>query len=135
MQDVDLNWLAIVVAAAIPMILGAAWYSPLLFARPWMREVGKTPEEIQAGSRMPYLVAALASLVMSYALARVIRWAEADDLVAGVVVALLAWTGFVATTFAVNYAFGSRSRTLWGIDTGYYLVSLLLMGALHGAWD
>jgi hypothetical protein len=30
MQDVDLNWVAIIVAAIIPMVLGALWYSPIL---------------------------------------------------------------------------------------------------------
>jgi hypothetical protein len=30
MQDVDLNSVAIIVAANIPKVLGALWYSPIL---------------------------------------------------------------------------------------------------------
>ena len=38
-MDLDLgniNYIAVVVAIVINMALGAAWYSPLLFAKPWM---------------------------------------------------------------------------------------------------
>jgi hypothetical protein len=36
----SLNWLAILVAAISTMVVGFLWYSPLLFAKAWMREMG-----------------------------------------------------------------------------------------------
>ena len=134
MQDIDLNWLAILVAAFVPMVLGALWYSPVLFARPWMREIGRSPEDL-TGASLGYGLSALAAIVTSYVLARVVRWAEVDDLLNGALVGLLLWLGFVATIVAVQTYFGGRSRTLWAIDAGYWLVSLLVMGAIHGAWE
>jgi hypothetical protein len=108
LQDVDLNWIAAVVIAVVPMVLGAVWYSPVLFARPWMQAVGKSEEDLRGGGTWQYGVAVLAALVISYALARVVRWAEVDDLWNGALVGLLAWVGFVATTSAVNTAFAGR---------------------------
>ncbi len=35
-----LNWLAVLLAAISAVVLGFLWYSPLLFAKPWMREMG-----------------------------------------------------------------------------------------------
>jgi hypothetical protein len=134
MQDVDLNWLAILVAAVVPMALGALWYSPVLFARPWMRAVGRTPEEL-TGASLGYALSALMALVTAYVLARVVKWAEADDLWNGALVGLFVWVGFVATVLAVSTYFGGRSRTLWAMDAGYQLVSLLVMGAILGAWE
>lgn len=133
MQDVDLNWLAILVAALVPMVLGALWYA-LLFARLWMRAVGRRPEDM-TGASLGYALSALAAIVTSYTLARVVRWAEVDDLGNGVLVGVLLWLGFVATIIAVQTYYGGRSRTLWAIDAGYWLVSLLVMGAIHGAWE
>jgi hypothetical protein len=132
-QDVDLNWIAILVAAFVPMVLGAVWYSPLLFARPWMRAAGRTPEEI-SGASLGYALSAVGAIITSYVLARIMRWAEVDDLVNGALVGLLAWLGFVATILAVGTYFGGRTRLLWTIDAGYWLVALLVMGAIHGAW-
>jgi hypothetical protein len=134
MQDVDLNWLAILVAAVVPMVLGALWYSPVLFARPWMRAVGRTPEEL-SGASLGYALSALVALVTSYVLARVVKWAEVDDVWNGALVGLFVWIGFVATVLAVNTYFGGRPRMLWAIDAGYQLASLVVMGVILGAWE
>jgi hypothetical protein len=134
MQDVDLNWIAIIVAAIIPMVLGALWYSPLLFAEPWMRAVGRTREEL-GGAQLGYALSAIGALLSSYVLARIVKWAEVDDLWNGALVGVFVWAGFVATVLAVTTFFGGRPRALWLINSGYQLVALVLMGALLGAWD
>ncbi len=41
----SLNWLAVLVAAISTMVVGFLWYSPLLFAKPWMREMGYDPND------------------------------------------------------------------------------------------
>jgi hypothetical protein len=106
----------------------------VLFAEPWMRAVGRTREEL-GGAQLGYLLSAIGALVSSYALARIIRWAEVDDLWNGALVGILVWVGFVATVLAVTTYFGGRPRVLWMINAGYQLVALVLMGALLGAWD
>lgn len=134
MQDVDLNWIAIIVAAIIPMALGALWYSPVLFAEPWMRAVGRTREEL-GGAQLGYALSAIGALVSSYVLARIVKWAEVNDLWNGALIGIFVWAGFVATVLAVTTYFGGRPRVLWLINAGYQLVALVLMGALLGAWD
>jgi len=47
---------------------------------------------------------------------------------AGLQAGFLVWLGFVATTSAANAAFGDRGWTVWGIEAGNHLVTLLLMG-------
>jgi uncharacterized protein DUF1761 len=39
------NVLVLAIAALIPLIVGSAWYSPMLFAKAWMGAVGLTPED------------------------------------------------------------------------------------------
>jgi Protein of unknown function (DUF1761) len=134
MKSVDINYVAVVVAAIVPMVLGALWYSPILFADRWMRAVGRTREEL-GDANLGYALSAVAALVTSYALARIMRWAEVDDLWNGALVGLLVWVGFVATVLAVTTYFGGRPRELWLINAGYQLVALVLMGAIHGVWD
>ena len=134
MQDVDINYVAVVVAALVPMFLGALWYSTALFARPWMKAVDRTQQELK-GAQLGYVISALAALLMSYALARIDRWAEVDDLWNGALVGLLVWLGFVATVLAVTTYFSGRPLKLWLINAGYQLVALVLVGAIHGVWD
>src|SRR2546422_5509273 len=42
----NVNILAVLVAALLTFVLGAFWYSPILFARQWMQAQGYTPEKI-----------------------------------------------------------------------------------------
>ena len=44
------NLLVLAVAALIPLIVGSAWYSPLLFANAWQQAVGLTPEKARQGN-------------------------------------------------------------------------------------
>jgi uncharacterized protein DUF1761 len=132
-QDVDLNWIAIIVAAIVPMVLGALWYGPL-FAEPWLHAVGRTREEL-TGAQLGYVISAISALVMSYALARIVRWADVDDLWNGALVGVLAWLGFVATVLAGTTYYSGRPRALFFINAGYWLVAMVIVGAIHGAWD
>jgi hypothetical protein len=132
-QDVDLNWIAILVAAIVPMVLGALWYGSL-FSEPWLRAVGRTREELP-GAQLGYVISAISAFVMSYALARVVRWADVDDLWNGALVGILAWLGFVATVLAGTTYYGGRPRALFFINAGYWLVAMAIVGAIHGVWD
>jgi len=134
-QDIDVNVLAVIVATVAAMALGALWYSPVLFARRWLAAVGKTQEEIGAGARIGYAVTSLAWLVVAFALSALVDWAAAETLVEGVLVGLVAWAGFVATTMAINSAFQDRPRALYLIDAGYHLAAFVVIGAVVGAWQ
>lgn len=132
LEDVDLNWWAIIVATLVPMAVGMVWYRAL--AEPWMRAVGKTREEL-GGANIGYGVALAAAFVTAYVLARVVDWADATSFGDGLLVGLIVWIGFVATTMAVNGIFAGRTWRLWAIDSGYYLTNLLAMGVILALWD
>jgi hypothetical protein len=51
MESAEIDDLAVLAAAVVPIVLGAFWYSPALFARPWLRAVGRTEEEL-TGARL-----------------------------------------------------------------------------------
>ena len=50
----------------------------------------------------------------------------------GIISAAAVWLGFVATTQTVNYSFGKRPLKLLMIDSGHWLVVLLLQGLVIG---
>ncbi len=130
----DHNWLALIVAAVVNMAIGAGWYG--FFAEPWMEGNGFTREQIEAdGDNTPYIFAVANSLVMPFVLSNVMNWAGVSGLVNGLLLGLLMWVGFTALTFASNHAFESRSFKMWGINAGMYMVGLMVIGAILGAWQ
>ena len=45
MTLMSVNLWSVLVAGIATMVLGFLWYSPLLFARPWMMAMGYDPED------------------------------------------------------------------------------------------
>ena len=132
-----INYLTVLVAAILNMAVGALWYSPTLFGKAWMELVGFKPEDAQkrmAGMQRAYSLTFVASFVMAYALARVLWYAKVTTVGGGVLIGLLAWIGFVATTHGSNYLFEGKPFRLFTINTGYSLVALVIMGALLAVW-
>lgn len=135
MLTFDVNWLAVLVAAVANMLVGAIWYGPL-FSKRWMEENGFTMEQIESGQMAPrYMVAILNSVLMAFILANVIAWTGATGLMGGVMLGFLMWLGFNGFSFAANHAFEMRSTSLWFINTGVYLLGLLVIGAILGVWQ
>ncbi len=46
----SMNFLAILVAATIPMIMGFIWYNPKVMGTAWMRETGLTDDKMKGGN-------------------------------------------------------------------------------------
>ena len=66
----NLNWLAIIVAAVSAFVLGGLWYSPLIFAKRWMKETGITEESTKNTNMVKiFALAFILSLIASFFLA------------------------------------------------------------------
>lgn len=127
----NVNFLAVLVAALSSFMLGGLWYSRALFGVLWSREAGVSPDT-QGHRPMVF--------VTSYLLAFIAAWLFAALLPADISVAQATLLGaligiaWVATSFGINYGFGDRSLTLWLIDAGYHTLQFTLYGAILGAW-
>jgi hypothetical protein len=137
MSFAGVNYLAIVVAAVVAWLAGAGWYTSL--GRVWTAAIGMTPEQMQQaksrpGAHLPFLYTFIAQLVMAWVLAGVLGHIGALTLRAGVISGAFCWLGFVITTLVVSYTFAMRDWRLLLIDGGYWLLVLVLMGGIIGAW-
>jgi hypothetical protein len=135
MTFAGMNYLAILIAAVAGFAFGAAYYMSL--SKQWLAAVGKTKEDIAAKrSAMPFIVSIVALVVMAWILAGGIGHLGPGQVTVknGIVSALLMWVGFVATTVAVNNAFGGRKPMLSVIDGIHWLGVLVIQGAIIGAF-
>ncbi len=133
MFQVNINWLAVIVAAVSTMVVGFVWYALPVFGRSWMAAIGKTEEEL-GGPGPAYALTLIGSLIRAVVLALVVGVAPAQTVVDGALVGLLVGVGFEVTAYGATYIFSGRSLTLYLIDAGYHVVSLVVMGAILGAW-
>jgi hypothetical protein len=135
------NLLGVLVAAISTMAVGFLWYSPMLFAKAWVREMGydmndkEKMEEMKKSAGPAYAGSFVASLVSAFVLALFLHWTRAENWQFGMLVGLHVWLGFVATVQLTGVLFMKQSMKLFAINTGYQLVCYLVMGAILGAWS
>jgi hypothetical protein len=135
MHHLHFNHWAIFASALIQWFLGAIWYSPALFAKPWMAMVGLRPGATKKSSMIVGMIASfIGSLVLSFVLAHFVLWAGATTLAWGVLIGFITWTGFIAAPLSASYIYESRPFMLFAINTGYWLVALLVSGGLLAVW-
>jgi hypothetical protein len=131
----SVNWLAIILAMVASMALGFVWYMAL--ANQWMAALGKTREQIMAGSpgATPYILSALMQLISAYSLALFIpRVMGATTIANGLIVGFHVWLGFVITSMIINHRYQGSKWSLTLIDGGYLLGVLLVQGIVIGVF-
>lgn len=130
-----MNHLAVLVSAIILWVLGAIWYSPALFAKPWMQLIGAQREP---GKRDGMLLAMTASfigdLVLSFVLAHIIIWSNTTGFAYGCVIGVLCWIGFIAAPNLPQGLYEKRPFKLFAINGGYWFVGLFIVGGLLASW-
>jgi hypothetical protein len=134
MQQIPINWLAVIVAAIIRMAVGFLWYSPPVLLKPWQALTGVTPETMRAGMSKALVIDVLASLVMAFILLHAVTYAGATDIFTGAAVGALNWLGFMATLMISLWGYENRPLKLIAINLGNNLIALVLMGALLAVW-
>ena len=140
MHFLGVNLWAVLVSALATMVVGFLWYSPMLFAKPWMVLMGYDPNdkakiaEMQKSAGPSYFMSLIASLLAAFVLGKLIAVAGFSTPIDGLKIGLVVWLGFVTTVQFTNALFSRQPFKLYMINTGYQLVCYAVMGAILGAW-
>src|SRR2546426_12397657 len=109
MEKLYINHLAVFVCALLSLVVGALWYSPVLFFKAWQQENGLSDEQVaKANTLKTYSLTFLLAWIIYYNLAFFLgdcktnwRW--------GLVAGFLAVVGWGSTMFVVYSLFGPRA--------------------------
>lgn len=128
-----INIWAVLVASLATFIIGGLWYSPLLFAKPWMAANGLREEDLKGADMGKIFGGSLVlQLISVFVLAMFVGATSgaAFCITAGFLVGV----GWVATSLGVLYLFERRPLKLWLINAGYHTVAFTTAGAILGFW-
>lgn len=142
---VDVNYLSVLGAGLVSMIIGALWYGPV-FGGVWAELMGWSKKEMEKmakekGSEMNklYAIQFVGSLVMAFVLAHSLEYASAYlgtvGVWAGIQVGFWSWLGFVAPVTLTSVLWEGKSWKLYFLNNAYYLVTLLAIGILLSIWN
>ncbi len=132
-----LNHWAVFVSALVAMVLGALWYSPVLFGNLWMKLHGWKEKDLEADNKamlMSMLYGLLRTWASFYIFAHLFILADYEGVSGGIELALWVWFGFMFL--------GSLSAVIWEryklplllLNEAYNLVAFVLAGIILGTW-
>lgn len=129
------NLLAVLVSAVILWVLGAAWYSPALFAKPWMATLGIKPDPANRTGLISGMIASLiGDFILAFVLDHLILGANAASVHGGAFIGFLVWLGFFAAPNFPQGIYERRPSRLFAINNGYWLVGLVGIAVLLAIW-
>ena len=138
MQIININYLAVLVAAIVGMGVGFLWYSNALFGKMWRDLMGfdekKMKKSMQKGMGKTMTIAFVSTLLMSYVLSYFVGYVQAKNIVDGVILGFWLWLGFFATTELGMVLWEGKPLKLYFVKTLHNLVTLAVMGAILAVW-
>lgn len=128
----EINWLAVILAAASSFVLGGAWYGAL-FGDAWLKAAGLTKAQAMASNKAlifggSFVLSLIASATFAMFLGPNI------DAMTGALYGLCAGLCWGAASYGISYLFEMRPLSLWLINGGYHTLQFTLIGLILGAW-
>ena len=118
----NVPWLSVVISTVVTFIVGWLWYSPMLFAKPWMKLIGIT--EPKKDNMAPAMIS---QLVATFLLAWLVAVLLAVASFQVVVVLALA----VAVLIKANGYWSDKGKSAIVVESGYALVMVLVIALVQ----
>lgn len=136
-MNVEVNWLAVVLATVAAMAVGFVWYAPGVFGNTWMKLAGlDDPSKRRKGMFGAMFTSIAGSLLTAYIVAHVAYLSHAffnnSFFMDAVNTAFWLALGIAATTLAIHNSFEQKPWKLTAIAIGNRFATLLAMGMVIG---
>lgn len=135
-MEVDVNWLAVVLAGLSSMVVGSIFYAKSVFGAQWMRLAKIDEKKMGQGAARAMTLALIMSLLMAFVIAHVSAisrpFYEVSELSAALTTAFWLWVGVSLTTVVIHDAFEHRPVKLTFLTVAYQFFAMMAMGFIIG---
>ena len=118
-MEIIINWWILVGVSVLVFVIGALWYSPLIFGNTWMKIMGGcekyTKEEmkkIEKEMAKFYILQFLLTVITSFVLYMNIKWLKLIGN-SGVWFAFFMWLGYIMPTQVACVIWGNTEKKWW----------------------
>lgn len=136
---VEINYMAVFLAAASSMIVGSIWYSMGVFGKTWAKLARVDMNKKTSGAEMTRLLSLtfIASLVTAYVLAHVTflshDYFQNSFMQDAMSTGFWVWLGFTFARMLTHDLFEGRRKKLTLLNAGNEFVTIMVMALIIGA--
>jgi hypothetical protein len=128
------NYLAVLVATVVAMVIGMIWYSPKVFGNWWIRESGVDTKNPRYTMVQAMIGCAIVTFITAAVIAHLVLFLPVIDVPNVMQFVFWAWLGFTACFRVLHGLFEGKSVKLLAFICVYDLVIICAMGAVIALW-
>ena len=136
----NMNWLSILIASLIPMVIGFIYYHKNVFGNDWMTSLGMTPETMKKPNMglvlgLSFVMALMLSLFILYNVDGPSQEGPYDSFKHGAAHGLILAIMAAMPIMVTNGLFEQKSFKNMLINISYWTITLVLMGGVLDAMN
>jgi hypothetical protein len=137
-MEIEVNWLAVLLATASAMVVGSIWYAKGVFGNRWIKLAKIDEKKMNSGEGMARIMGLtlVMALLEAFVIAHVADMSKeffgVSALSAALQSAFWLWLGISMTTVVVHDLFERRPAGLTLLTVGNQFVTLMVMGLIIG---
>lgn len=134
----EINWIAMIIATLVPMITGFVYYHKALFGNAWMKSIGMTEEKTKSANMVKVMgISLLMSFLMAFFMLNFCnefgQEGAFDTFKHGAFHGVLISLVLIVPAFVINGLFEQKSWFYILINSGYWILTLAIMGGILDA--
>jgi hypothetical protein len=138
METGTINYLGIFFASFASHLIGAFWYSPLLFGKPWAKAMGYSDADIEMSKAElgpKYGMSFIGSFLLSFVMAYAHVFLKVSTVLEAIVISVFVFIGFVIPVLGNGVLFEGEPVKVFWINCGHYLTVLCAVGGILATWN
>lgn len=134
MQDLPINYIAVIVAAIVKVVIAGVWFTIPVNNKAWMTATNSTKDDIKKRTPVALVVDLVSSFVLAWILAHAIGYAGVKDVGGGLMVGFFNWLGFILAAQLPALVWDRRDPRFFVSGQIFMLIAFLAMGAILASW-
>lgn len=130
----EINLFAVFIVTLFTFFLGDLWYSKILFANLFIKNISLKEDELKKGGTLIFVYEFIAAFITNYVLASIILLSDASSFWRGFQLGIILWIGFVVMTHLSTVTFEKRNFTLFLLQIFYRLIAISISGGILAIW-
>lgn len=136
-MEIVINYFAVLLAAVASYAVGAVWYSPIGFGKPWRKLMGLTAEDMR---KMPLtapqamILGFLFTLVTAYVMEHLMVLVGVTMMPEALTLGFWLWLGFATPVLSYSWVYEGKSVKLFFLNAAHLFIALEVMAFVLGLW-
>lgn len=128
----NIHWMGALLGGLGYFVLGALWYSPVLFAPKWIAycKIDVNDPNMKKGVAATFIESLILMIITSICIAVLAHKLQTNGVVNGAKLGLFTGLGLGTTSLAISYIYEKRPFGLYLINGGYTVIGSMIAGMI-----